>query len=392
MYNRNAQAGLCFSIHALEDGVSALQIILLPHIAESLGINFASLGTLRAIRSGLTFILEYLSGILSDRVGPWILLVTSLLGAGIGLLLLSEADSVLKTSLAFIVLGVAASLYHTPSSVMLSVLFEPNELPFAIGGFNSAGDFGKLFAAGLTGILIVAGFHWRSIVYLTGIVVLLAAGCVIIFTFRMLALRFQHQFRLEQGHSSTESVAELLAEAWPLLFVVLFISMNQSAVLLFITQALQSLGFGQTIATMSVPLILSGGVVGKAACGRCAAVFGPRAVLVFSLSVTAVGVTSLQFLPIEYAAFFLPLLGVFLQGSSSVAFGVAGIHAKKSQNSTPFGVAYMVSGAGGVLGPILIGFGADRFGLTCALVIAGGISAISIVPSLLLPNCCPESI
>ena len=56
-------------VHATQDGLTSTVYVLLPILAQSLGLSYAQVGTVRAVYSGMMWALEIPAGILSERFG-----------------------------------------------------------------------------------------------------------------------------------------------------------------------------------------------------------------------------------------------------------------------------------------------------------------------------------
>ena len=60
---------VCCGAHIIQDGLVALQYVLLPILAQALGLNYAQVGLLRALSNSAMSLLELPSGILAERYG-----------------------------------------------------------------------------------------------------------------------------------------------------------------------------------------------------------------------------------------------------------------------------------------------------------------------------------
>ena len=75
---------VCAGVHATQDGLTSTVYVLLPILAQSLGLSYAQVGIVRAVYSGMMWVLEIPAGILSERFGEQRLLVFGLIAAGLG--------------------------------------------------------------------------------------------------------------------------------------------------------------------------------------------------------------------------------------------------------------------------------------------------------------------
>jgi len=72
--------------HLIQDGLVALQYVLLPILAQIFGLNYTQVGLLRALSNSAMTLLEIPAGVLSERFGETRLLVFGLLCAARGYL------------------------------------------------------------------------------------------------------------------------------------------------------------------------------------------------------------------------------------------------------------------------------------------------------------------
>jgi hypothetical protein len=100
--------------------------------------------------------------------------------------------------------------------------------------------------------------------------------------------------------------------------------MTRTAFLTFIAFLLIARGLPEGWAVLSVPLILTGGMAGKYACGVLAERMGVLRTIVVTEVATGAGILLTLALPAVATFFLLPLIGVVLQGTSSVIYGTIG--------------------------------------------------------------------
>jgi FSR family fosmidomycin resistance protein-like MFS transporter len=91
---------------------------------------------------------------------------------------------------------------------------------------------------------------------------------------------------------------------------------------------------------------------------------------------TAVTIMALLPLPLSAAFVLLPLVGIALNGTSSVLYGTVPELVATEKRETAFGVFYTATIGAGAVSPILYGFVGDAMGLpTTTLVIAAVVLA-----------------
>tara|TARA_B100000945_G_C20105915_1_gene468038 strand:- start:189 stop:653 length:465 start_codon:yes stop_codon:yes gene_type:complete len=114
--------------------------------------------------------------------------------------------------------------------------------------------------------------------------------------------------------------------------------------------------------TFAVAATLSGGVFGKYAGGLLAARIGVIRSMVFFEVLTAIGIMLVFYTPGNISFFLLPLVGVFLQGSSSITYGTVSNLVHTKQQSRGFSIVYTIASSASFVGPAIFGLIIDMFG------------------------------
>jgi MFS family permease len=124
-------------------------------------------------------------------------------------------------------------------------------------------------------------------------------------------------------------------------------------------------------ATLAVPLILVGGMAGKLACGVLAERVGIIRTIIITEVVTGVGIFAAVALPGVAAALLLPLLGVALQGTSSVLYATIGDLVERERLPRAFGLFYTLGSLCGIAAPLGYGLVGDHLGVGNAITLMG---------------------
>ena len=90
---------------------------------------------------------------------------------------------------------------------------------------------------------------------------------------------------------------------------------------LFLAFLLQAKGAPLTTVGLALSLVFIGGALGKAACGWLGARLGLLATVITTEAGTAAAILAVLALPLAPSLCLLPLLGVMLNGTSSVLYG-----------------------------------------------------------------------
>ena len=112
------------------------------------------------------------------------------------------------------------------------------------------------------------------------------------------------------------------AYAFPLLLSVGVIdSATRMAFLTFLPFVLTAKGASLQTVGLALTLVFAGGAVGKLVCAFIGARIGAVATVWLTETVTALGIVALLPLPLEAALVLLPVVGIALNGTSSVLYG-----------------------------------------------------------------------
>ncbi|MFT5218632.1 MAG: FSR family fosmidomycin resistance protein-like MFS transporter [Gammaproteobacteria bacterium] len=368
----------CCGAHIIQDGLVALQFVLLPLLAQSLGLNYAQVGLLRALSNLAMSLLEIPSGILAERYGERRLLIFGLIAAAAGYLGVAVSTSFGLIALFFVLTGAGAGFQHSLASAVLVKTFGPAQKRRALGTYNASGDAGKLSFTGLFSLGIGAGFAWNSIVTVLSLVALAFAFAL----WKLLPDEKPESKQRAQTDRQT-SLVQRCGIKKPRQFTLLAIvvtldSAVQTVFLTFLAFVLINKGASTEVASFGVVLALCGGMTGKFCCGFLTARFGDHLPFVFIQLLTIAGLAAVILMPLITVLITLPLIGLTVQGSSTVTYGAISDHIETSHQSRGFALIYSFSGIATVIGPFAFGQLADFGSLDLVLWALCAITALSI--------------
>jgi FSR family fosmidomycin resistance protein-like MFS transporter len=148
-------------------------------------------------------------------------------------------------------------------------------------------------------------------------------------------------------------------------------SSTRTGLLTFIAFLLIDKGIPEGWAALAVPLILTGGMAGKLACGILAERLGIIRTIVITEVATGVGILMTLALPGIGVMILLPLLGVALQGTSSVLYATIGDLVDKDRLPRAFGFFYTLGSICGIAAPLGYGFLGDVSGVETSIATIG---------------------
>lgn len=376
---------ICCGAHGIQDGLGAALYVLMPILAQAFGLNYSQVGMLRATQSCAMFLFELPSGVLSEKFGERRLLVFGLICSGLGYLLLAAATGIWIIAVSFTILGIGSAFQHALSSSIISNSFDSSKRRSALGLYNSSGDAGKLIFTGMLGLAIGISIVWQSVAILFGATSIVFA-LVLLFTLR----------RAEVGSAQLPDIADdnnTNSSGWGIqdrasffnLCTSVFIDTAvQSSFLVFIVFVIADKGVSTQFAAYALVLTLIGGMLGKAVCGYLAQHIGIGYSFAIAKCATAIGIVAILMAPPLAALLLLPVLGIFLQGSTSITYGTISDLIQSDRQSRGFAMVYSVSSLSAIVGPVAFGFISDQSGLDSALMAMAVVSLLAIAPILFL--------
>jgi MFS family permease len=136
--------------------------------------------------------------------------------------------------------------------------------------------------------------------------------------------------------------------------------------------ALPTIGLGLT-------LVFLGGAAGKFFCGWLGARIGFLWTVGVTEAGTAVSILAILAMPLMHSLAALPLLGVMLNGTSSVLYGTVPELVPAHRTERGFALFYTGNIGSGALSPVLYGLFADSYGPRAAIV-ATAFTALATLP------------
>lgn len=369
--------------HIIQDGLSTALNILMPLIAQSFGLSLSDVGIVKAIKSAIETPLEILSGILSERVGERRLMAFGLLCSGIGYGALSYASSFSAIMFCLILFGVGSSFQHALSSAIISRAYSPAARKSALGIYNSSGDAGKLLFTGIFGLAIGYNIAWQSSVFSMGIIAIIFAAILL-----YILTRYQIGGAIIAHDAGDKKPS---TKGWGILdkgnfaklcLSVFFDTAVQTSFFVFIVFYIVEKGADIKIASLALVLTLIGGMFGKVGCGFLADKLGTSKAFILIKCCAASAIISLNFAGLAASFILLPILGMFLQGSTSITYGSIADLIDANKQSRGFAMVYTVSSGSAILGPLFFGYIGDFFGLNMTMSLMAATSIIAFIPIL----------
>jgi len=373
----------CCGAHILHDGFSALIYVLLPVWQAALGLSLAEVGVLRTAFTGATAILQMPSSLVADRIGErWTLVMGTAL-AGIGYILAGWAGGFATLLLCLAVGGAGSSVQHPISASLTARAFEGRSLRTALSTYNFSGDIGKMLLPALTTWLVTL-WHWRVATMAVGLLGL-ATALAILFLLPASSRRTIAETSPRPVVDPPVTLDSALARRgfWALSAVATVDSATRTGFLTFLPFLLTLKGASLPTIGVALSLVFAGGATGKFVCGIVARRAGILRTVILTECATAAGIVLLLPLSIMGSLILLPLIGVVLNGTSSVLYGTVAELAPAERRARAFGVFYTVTIAAGAIAPALYGVFSDAHGVKASLVLVAAV--VLLVVPLTLP-------
>ena len=363
--------GACLA-HALHDGYTDLLYVLLPLWKIEYGLSYAGLGIVRALYSGTMGGLQIPGNRLMARFDPRTSLVWATLVAAFGYFMISLPLGFAALCLGLVVAGIGSSVQHPRGALLVANTYGASSRG-PLGIYNFAGDLGKsVFPAAVA--LLVPIFTWRPVVGLISAMGVATALSLLWIVPRSSIISSSSQPKSDHG-TQTTGFRLLLAMG-------VLDTAPRMGYLLFLPFLLQAKGGTAATVGLGLSLLFMGGAFGKAACGWLGEHFGIVKTVILTETATAllIGVSLLLPLVITMAA--LPILGVALNGTSTVLYGTVPELAPKGDTGRAFALFYTGTIVSGGLAPIAYGLIADCSTRNIAILVSA-LTAIAVVPLVL---------
>jgi len=369
----------------MHDGLSSSVYVLLPILAQHFSLGFSQIGLIRAVYTGAMWLLEIPAGILSERLGERRLLVLGIIGSGIGFFAVSFTEGYYGVLLALFVAGCGAAFQHSLCSSLISKSFGEPERRIALGSYNASGDIGKLTFTLVASLLLGIGVGWQTITLGYGVLAVAVALTIWILLGAKSAGILSAIKLKEIAGSNGWGIKDRLGFT-NLAAIVFLDSLIQDGFLVFITFVMIEKQVSTGLVAFAVAATLSGGICGKFAGGLLAARIGViRSIVLFEL-LTAIGIMLVFYAPGNIPFFLLPLVGVFLQGSSSITYGTVSNLVHTQQQSRGFSIIYSIANSASFVGPAIFGLIIDFLGFKVMMTIMATLVLVTLPLCYLLKS------
>ena len=355
----------------------AITVPLLPLIQSDpqLLLTYTQAGLLRSVQNGASAVLQVPAGYLGERTGEFWMLVGGNLWVAAGLVAMAAATTFPLLLAATLAAGLGGGTQHPLATSMVSRSHDARGRSTAVGTVNFAGDLGKLAAPALS-LLLAARYGWRGTLYaigFAGLAFMALAG---------LARRaiVSGQPAAPPGGPVAQRRESTNLRAFGALSGVGFLdSGTRAAALAFLPFVMKDKGLGDEQVFVMLLFLLAGGAAGKFVCGWLDERYGSISLIWGTKGLTALLLVVSLAAPAYAIAPLMLVLGIGLNGTSSVLYATVSAFIPAGRRATGYGYYYTFTEVGGTFAPIVYGRVADMFSLRAAMI------AMGVVTSLILP-------
>lgn len=361
--------------HALHDGYTDVIYVLLPIWQTEFALSYGALALLRGLYSGAMAGLQIPASRLAARIDGKILLALGTAISALGYALAGMSGGIVGLALALALAGAGASTQHPLASAAVSRAYGKGARQ-PLGIYNFTGDLGKAAIPALISVLLVS-MSWRHGAFVLACAGLAVSACVALW---MPAVGKGYESKPKTPSTSTGGGRGGF-------YWLLAIGMLDSAVrmgfLTFLPFLLRDKGASLPVSGFALALVFIGGAAGKFTCGWLGERMGTLRTVLLTEGATAVLIVGVLILPLTPVMVLLPLLGVMLNGTSSVLYGTVPELTPPHMTERAFALFYTGTIGSGATAPVLYGLLGDGFGVTVATVTTA-VTALAICPLALM--------
>jgi MFS family permease len=356
--------------HALHDGYTDSLYAFLPGWQAQFGLSYAALAVVRSLYYATMGGLQIPADRVLRGLSPRAALILSTLLAALGFLIMALPLGFGGLCVGLVVAGVGSSIQHPRGSMLVTDTYGAAARR-PLGIYNFSGDLGKATLPAIVAVLLPV-ISWRPVL---GLMAMLG----VVLTFALLALAPR---TVVAPHAASAKASGRGGPGFVILTTIGALdTATRMGYLLFLPFLVHAKGGGSPTVGVALALLFIGGALGKATCSWLGERLGVVGSVALTEAATALLIVATLFTPLMPTLVLLPMLGIVLNGTSSVLYGTVP-ELSDGDTGRAFAVFYTsVIGAGGIA-PIVYGAVADHSSRTIA-VLASAATAMLTVPLVL---------
>ncbi len=361
---------MCGGAHALHDGFTDLLNVLYPLLQAQFGLSYGAIGALKSVYSGAMASGQIPSGLLARRFGSIRILALGTTLVAFGYALAGFTGSLYGVIAGLLLAGLGGSTQHPIASSLVSAAYTGLRSRTALGTYNFSGDVGKMLLPAMFA-LIAAALGWQQALMVIACVAVIGAGVV-------LASLQPAEAPAEKSETAVVAGQDRPWAYWLLFAIHIGDDLVRTGFLIFMPFLLQGKGADLPTIGLGLSLLFAGGAAGKLVMGWVGARLGVVPSVVLTEVATTLLILALLPLPLPAALALLPLVGLMLNGTSSVLYGTVPEFVSPERRTHAFAVFYTGGSVAGAIGPFLFGLLGDRIGLAPALTAVACVALVTV--------------
>ncbi|TAJ88556.1 MAG: MFS transporter [Reyranella sp.] len=362
---------VCGGAHALHDGFTDLLNVLYPLLQSQFGLSYGAIGALKTCYSGAMATGQIPSGQLAERFGGVRILAIGTLLIAAGYCLAGLSGSLYGVIAGLLLAGLGASTQHPIGSSLVAAAYHGARSRTALGTYNFTGDVGKVLLPALFA-LIAAALGWQQALVVMAALAVLGAG-IILASLRPIVMHGKAQ------PSKAVAGQDRPWAYWLLFSIHIADDLVRTGFLIFLPFLLRNKGADLPTIGLGLSLLFAGGAAGKLVMGWVGQKLGVVPSVLLTEAATTLLILAALPLSLDFALLLLPVVGLMLNGTSSVLYGTIPEFVSPERRTKAFAVFYTGGSVAGATGPLLFGLLGDVVGLTTALVAVSCV-ALTTVP------------
>lgn len=355
--------------HALHDGFTDLIYVLLPIWQSEFALSYSMVALLRGLYAGAMAALQLPAGRLAEKIDGRIILALGTGVAALGYALAGYTGGLIGLCAALALSGAGSSTQHPIASAAVSRAYGADSRG-PLGTYNFAGDLGKAAIPALTSLLLTV-MPWRKSLWLLALLGLAVAIAVAV---------LMPPIRRSQAADVRQAATGRGRGGFPILFAIGVLDTGvRMGLLTFLPFLLKEKGASMPTVGLALALVFLGGAAGKFTCAWLGMRLGVLRTVLLTEGGTAAFILGTLVLPLVPALVLLPVVGVMLNGTSSVLYGTVPELTAPDRTERAFALFYTGTIGSGAVSPVLYGFLGDLVGADAAIV-ATAVVALAIFP------------
>ncbi|MBW2677076.1 MAG: MFS transporter [Deltaproteobacteria bacterium] len=370
--------------HIYHDSIADGLAVLLPFWKAAFHLSLAQVGLVITCFEGATALFQVPAGFLGERYGERRLLTLGTIVSAGCFIAIAFVDHIYALCALLIVGGLGAGVQHPLAASMISRSYEHENRRIVLGTYNFSGDMGKfLFPAVAAIVLTFAG--WRTLCFGYGVSGLILAMGLYMVLRHNLAGGIAIEATEKSGKTAGWGIEK--KRAFALLSGIGFVDTAvRTALITFLPFLLISKGMAMEKTGLALSLLFIGGALGKFLCGIMAEKIGIIPSITIPEAITGLGILYLFAMPLSAVLPFLPLLGIALNGTSSVLYGTVADFVSPSHVPRAFGLFYTVIISAAAVAPPVFGVLSDAKGVDFTIFVVAMTAFITLPLAFMLSN------